>query len=103
MACKILMTTIIGIKTNVEDEAIILASDTQMNYFDEDDNVIAKRPMLKMINGDFWALDYSGADTNELRSFYNRLRNPEDRRYKNFGKEKLAEIMIKAITKKKVL
>lgn len=101
MACKILMTTIIGIKTNVDDEAIILASDTQMNYFDEDDNVIAKRPMLKMINGDFWALAYSGADTNELRSFYNKLRNPNDKRYKNFGKEKLAEIMIKAITKKR--
>jgi len=33
MACKILMTTIIGIKTNVEDEAIILASDTQMSRY----------------------------------------------------------------------
>ncbi|HJO15031.1 MAG TPA: hypothetical protein QGG70_03200 [Candidatus Pacearchaeota archaeon] len=95
------MTTIIGIKTNIGDEAVILASDTQMNYFDEDDNVIAKRPLLKIIHGDFWALACSGGDTDELRSFYNKLRNPNDKRYKNFGSDKLEEMMMKSLHKKR--
>ncbi len=95
------MTTIVGINTNIGEEAVILGSDTQMNYFDEDGNVVSKRPMLKMIYGEFWALAYSGGDTDRLRSFYNKLRNPTDKRYKNFGKERLTEMVSRAVNKKR--
>jgi len=95
------MTTIIGMKTNIGDEAIVLASDTQLNYYDDDDNVIAKRPLLKIIHGDFWALACSGGDTDELRRFYNKLKNPDDKRYTNFGAEKLKEMMLKSINGKR--
>ena len=92
------MTTLVGIKTNSGSiEAVVLGSDTQLNYLDEDGNPISKRPILKIIYGDFWALASCGAYTDELRSFYNKLRKPEDKRYKNFDKGKLESMINKTV------
>jgi len=97
------MTTLIGIKTNVSEEAVVLASDTQLSYIDDDGNLLAKRPLLKIVRGDFWALAPSGAYTDEIKSFYNKLRNPDDKRYKDFSGEKLEDMINKTIEKKRFM
>jgi len=98
------MTTIVGIKTNTGIiDAVVLGSDTQLSYLDEDGNAIAKRPILKMVYGDFWALAPCGAYTDELKSFYNKLRKPEDKRYRNFDKDKLETMIAKAVGSKRFI
>lgn len=98
------MTVLVGIKTNSGPvDAVVLGSDTQLSYLDEDGNPIGKRPFLKMVYGDFWALALSGAYTDELRSFYNKLRKPDDKRYKNFDKHKLETMISKSVANKRFL
>ena len=97
------MTTLIGIKTNVGEESIILASDTQLNYYSVKGEPIEKRPLLKIVYGEYWALAQSGADTNDLRSFFNKLRNPKDRRYKDFGTDKLEKMINVAVDNKRFM
>lgn len=93
------MTSLIGIKTNTGPEAIVLGSDTQLNYLDDEGNLVAKKSILKIIHGDFWAIACCGAETNEMKSFFRKLQNPEDRRYKNFDKDRLDTMMNKALGK----
>ncbi len=97
------MTTVIGFKTNINEEAIIMCSDTQLSYLDDQDNPISKRKLLKIVYGEFWAISSIGVDTQELRSFYNKLRNPEDKRYKDFNKEKLVSMINRAIEKQRFI
>ena len=75
------MTTIVGIKTNTDLDAIILASDTQMNLFDEKGKPYGKKPFYKIIYGSFWALAHVGAVTDEVRTFYNKLSKSSDEDY----------------------
>ena len=97
------MTTIIGIKTNIEEEIVILGTDTQMNYLDDDGHPIGKKPILKIVNGDFWVLAQAGADTPGLRSFYRKRKNPDDRRYKDYSKDILEKELDIAIQKKRYM
>lgn len=92
------MTTLIGIKTNTEHEAIVLGADTQMAIY-EGEKPVTKKPLYKIVSGDFWSIAHSGAITDELRKFYNRLTKPDA--FKNFGKEKLRESVLDAVKKKR--
>lgn len=97
------MTTIIGIKTNVDEEAVVLASDTQVNYFDDKGDLVEKKYSLKIVYGDFWALAHAGSITNDLMSFFNKLKNPKDKRYKGFDEQKLLDIINNAIKEKRFM
>ena len=91
------MTTSIGMKTEIGEEAIILASDTQLSSLDATE----KSSFLKIVYGDFWAITQVGVYDNNMKSFYNKLRNPSDKRYKDFSKEKLIRMVNKAIERKR--
>jgi len=98
------MTTLVGIKTNSGAiDAIVLGSDTQLNYVDDEGNLLAKKPLLKIIHGDSWALAPCGADTNDLRSFFRKLQNPDDKRYKDFDKSRLDNMINKALGKRRFI
>ena len=86
------MTTLIGMKTEVGEEAIVLASDTQLTDLDEKE----KSYFLKIVHGDFWAIAHTGV-YNNMKSFYNKLRNPDDKRYKDFNKGKLIHMINKSV------
>jgi 20S proteasome alpha/beta subunit len=96
------MTTIVGIKTNSGPiEAIVLGADTQLDFLDEDDKPVGKRPFYKIVCGDFFALAHAGPITDELRRFYNRLTFPE--RFKDYDKQKVEENLILSVSKKRFL
>ncbi len=75
------MTTIVGIRTNTDLDAVVLASDTQMNLFDEKGKPYGKKPFYKITYGSFWALAHVGAVTDEVRTFYNKLSKSSDEEY----------------------
>src|SRR3989338_1363437 len=72
------MTTIIGIKTNLGQEGIVVCADTQMSYLGEDDELIEKKvaPTYKVIYGKHWMLAHSGGITAELAHFQRRMTSP---------------------------
>ena len=59
---KIIMTTILGIKTNDGEEGIVLASDTQLNLY-EGDTYTKKKGMFKLYTDrqeKSWGIAFSG-------------------------------------------
>jgi 20S proteasome alpha/beta subunit len=87
------MTTLVGIRTNEGLGAIVLASDTQMVYFDDSRVPIGKRPMYKLNFGEFWAMGHTGVINSDLRRFYDKLKDTK------YAKEAIE----RAITKKRFI
>lgn len=66
------MTTILGLKTQTGIEAVVIGSDTQVTYFDEDGTPTGKKKIVKVICGKNWVLGHAGKD--DARLFYfNRM------------------------------
>lgn len=96
------MTTLIGIKTNVGPiDAIILGSDTQLDFTDEEGKPLWKKPFYKIVHGDFWAMGHAGTVTDDVRRFYNRLTNPD--KFKDFDKSKVEQMIMRAIESKRFI
>ena len=78
------MTTLIGVRTNIGSDAVVIASDTQMSFFDEERNPLSKKTFYKILTGDYWILAHSGDGTEYLRKFCSRITYPD--RFKDFDK-----------------
>jgi 20S proteasome alpha/beta subunit len=95
------MTTLVGIQTNSGPiDAIVLGTDTQMATF-EDEKLVSKKPLYKIVTGDFWAIAHCGAVTDSLKKFYNRLKYPE--RTKDYEKGKLKDVIETSIKEKRFM
>ena len=70
------MTTIIGVKADVEPKGIVLAADTQITVMSEDGKKILGKQIDKKIRvGPFWAMADAGDSNRELNQFYANLKN----------------------------
>jgi 20S proteasome alpha/beta subunit len=63
------MTTIIGIKTNYEQEGIVFAADTQLGFYGEDGKITAQRSFHKIIYGNDWMMAHAGSVDSHYLSF----------------------------------
>jgi|SRR3989344_176269 len=95
------MTTLIGVRTNIGSDAVVIASDTQMSFFDEERNPLSKKTFYKILTGDYWILAHSGDGTEYLRKFCSRITYPD--RFKDFDKKVLNKEIIEAVEKKRYL
>ncbi|MEK6923317.1 MAG: hypothetical protein AABW84_01320 [Nanoarchaeota archaeon] len=93
------MTTLLGIKTNSGEEAVVLVTDTQVTYGSEEHNK-NRKPFYKMANGDFWALGFIGSQWDESRKFYNQLTT---RRFKDFTEKDIEQMILSSIQKKRFI
>jgi len=76
------MTTIVAVKTNSGADAVVLASDTQLNWANDDGEPSAKQDFYKIFTGDHWAMADAGMSDSDLalatgtnRSTVHRWRN----------------------------
>ena len=67
------MTTILGIKTNTGEESIVLAADTRIGIYDDNDELYATEKASKIRTGSFYALAFCGATDSYLESFFNYI------------------------------
>ena len=93
------MTTLIGVKTNIGPDAVVIASDTQMSFLDEERNPLSKKTFYKILTGDYWILAHAGDGTEHLRRFCSRITYPD--RFKNFGKDVLNKEIMTALDEKR--
>ena len=80
------MTTILGIKTNDGEEGVILAADTQLNFY-EGNTHTKKKGMFKLYTDrqeKSWAIAFSGSSDKYLDSFFSYLH--KHRTYEGFLK-----------------
>ncbi len=92
------MTTIIGVRTNYGDDAIVLASDRQIGDY-EQEILTAKGLGKKIQTGPFWVMGHSGGQQKRcITKFFGILKG-----YKNYSSsdEKAREIIQIAIRKKR--
>ena len=92
------MTSILGIKTNVGEESIVIAADTQMSMYDLDKEITDKRFIYKIWCGKNWALAHSGEVTKELYKFQGIMSG--QKRYGS-SEDIVQEIIEKAVTEDK--
>jgi len=67
------MTTILGIKTNTGEESIVLAADTRIGIYDDDDELYATEKASKIRTGSFYALAFCGAVDSYMESLFNYI------------------------------
>src|SRR3989344_2094904 len=83
------MTTLLGIKTNSGEEAVVLVTDTRVIFGNDESK--GRTPFYKTAIGEFWALSSMGTHWDGSRKFYNKLTSPK--RYKDtIKKERFIEI-----------
>ncbi len=87
------MTTIVGIKTDSCHDGIVLAADTQLNYYADDDTSVAKRPIHKIIYNGSWAIAQTGVATRLHYDFERMLLG----RKRGFPEEKVMEMIARAV------
>ncbi|HLC46615.1 MAG TPA: hypothetical protein VJI75_02630 [Candidatus Nanoarchaeia archaeon] len=66
------MTTLIGIKTNLGEEGVIICADTQMSYY-EDNEFSSKKPVQKIFYGKSWILAYAGNNRKRTAAFLKKF------------------------------
>src|SRR3990167_2416608 len=93
------MTTLIGVRTNIGSDAVVIASDTQMSFFDEDRNPLSKKTFYKILTGDYWILAHAGDGSENLRKFCSRISYPD--KFKEFNKKELNREIMRAVEKKR--
>jgi len=68
------MTTIVGIKTNTGDDAVVLAVDTQVSYYNADEELIATGVDFKMTSDmGSWAIACAGNFDKYVQAFFKYL------------------------------
>lgn len=85
------MTTILGIKANASKEGIVLAADSQLNFYEGDDHT-GKAELPKIHCGKTWAIAFAGHVDKYLHRFF---------RYLGGGKEKDLEQFLRFIAEQK--
>ena len=68
------MTSIIGIRTNLGSDGIVVASDRNIGEYDEKDTVIKLNLRKKIHFGDYWVMSHTGIITKSLSKFYGVLK-----------------------------
>lgn len=90
------MTTIIGIRANEGDDAIVLAADYQLGIYNGDE-LVSKRRIPKLQTGEFWAIGDAGEDDGDMIKFYGMLRG--NRRYRS-SKEHASKVIERAVNER---
>ena len=91
------MTTIVGVKTNIGLEKIVIGSDSQESHFASDGEMVAKRAIPKIIHGESWALGYAG--TSRDQNFYRFQQILQGNKRYGSSPEKAKEVITKAVQK----
>ena len=93
------MTTLLGIKTNSGEEAVVLVTDTQVIFGNDESK--GRTPFYKTAIGEFWALSSMGTHWDGSRKFYNKLTSPK--RYKDTTEKDVEKIILEAIKKERFI
>lgn len=67
------MSSILGLKTNAGKEAIVLAADTQLSFYDEDNKPTKKKSTSKIRVGRNYAIAFAGVHNKDLEAFFSYL------------------------------
>jgi 20S proteasome alpha/beta subunit len=64
------MTTILGMKTNSGEEGIVVAADTKLAVYDNEEEIMENEKITKIRVGSFYAIAFSGVIDNYLETFF---------------------------------